>query len=321
MSAPGKSATAFAPATVANVAVGFDIMGFALDVAGDEATVTRIPERLVRIAAIHGPQDLSLPLDPRQNTATGGLISMIERLGLTHGFEVTISKGIALGSGMGGSAASAVAAGVAANALLENPLSPLELMPFLLDGESLASGSRHADNLAPCLLGGLQLVRSLDPMDIISIPVPRQLHCVLAHPHVQVETRSARGILKREVPLGDFVRQSANLAAVITACHREDYALLSRSLDDRIIEPQRAHLIPEFHAAKQAALSAGALGFSISGSGPSVFAWVEGEARAVQVKEALGLVYQKGGVAVDLWHAPLSQSGARLLGKASGGGR
>jgi homoserine kinase len=321
MSAPLVSATAFAPATVANVAVGFDILGFALDVTGDQATVTRIPERQVRIAAIHAPEGLSLPFDPRKNTATGGLISMIERLGLTHGFEVTIRKGIALGSGMGGSAASAVASGVAANALLDSPLPLLELMPFLLDGESLASGSRHADNLAPCLLGGLQLVRSLDPMDIISIPIPDELHCVLVHPHVEVETRGARGILRHEVPLGDFVHQSANLAAVISACHRGDYALLARALEDRIIEPQRAHLIPEFHAAKRAALAAGALGFSISGSGPSVFAWVEGEARAIQVKDALGQVYQRARVAVDLWHAPLSKPGARLLAGPTGGGR
>jgi homoserine kinase len=313
-----NQATAFAPATVANVAVGFDILGFALDVAGDEVTVTRLAEREVRITSIEAPDGLKLPTDPRKNTATGGLFSMIERLSLDHGFEVSIRKGIALGSGMGGSAASAVAAGVAANALLDEPLSKEALLPFLLDGESIASGSRHADNIAPCLLGGRVLIRCLEPLDLISIPVPAGLHCVLAHPHAEVETRAARAILAPSVELKTMVAQSANLAAFMAACFTGDLELMGRSLEDRIIEPQRAHLIPSFREAKRAAIHAGALGLSISGSGPSVFALARDAESAEQIRRALAQVYAEARMEVDLWAAPISQPGARVVKSSQG---
>lgn len=265
-----ESATAFAPATVGNAAVGFDILGFAVEGVGDRVTVARTPSREVTIGDITGVTGAAeISRDPARNTATVGLIEMISELTLPHGFRVSIEKGIPLGSGMGGSAASAVGAVVAAQALLAAPLGQEALLRYALLGEYIASGSAHADNAAPCLYGGLTL--ALSDGEIVRVPVPEGIVCILVHPHLQLETRAMRGVLKREVPLVDCVRQSALLAGFISGCYAGDLGRIGKSLSDILIEPQRERFIPGFRAAKRAATEAGALGFSISGSGPERF--------------------------------------------------
>jgi homoserine kinase len=314
-----RSATAFAPATVANVAVGFDILGFAVEAAGDEVTVTISERAGVRVEAISDttgtlPVD-AIPSDAAQNTATVGLIKLREDLSLDFGFDVSIRKGIALGSGMGGSAASAVAALVAANSLLERALPKESLLAYALLAERVASGAAHPDNAMPCLFGGLTLILSTDPVRHVQLPIPTGILNVLVHPHVRVDTRDARGILKESVPLIDHVKQSAHLGGFIAGCFRDDLELVGSSLSDVLIEPQRAALIPAFAQVKAAALRAGAVGVSISGSGPSVFAWVDSESASLRVREAMVTAFVSNGVAeVDSWVSPVSREGARVIG-------
>lgn len=303
------SATAFAPAGVGNVAVGFDLLGHALDAVGDRVTVSRLDEPIVEIVDILGC-DYPLPREPERNTATAGLLALIEALELEFGFAVTIHKAIPLGSGMGGSAASAVGALVAANALLDEPLSLEELLGYALVGEAVASGTPHADNLAPCLYGGLTLVRGLESPDVLQIPVPEEIRCVLVHPHLRVDTRDARAVLPRQISLGLHVEQSANLAGFLHGCYTNDLELIGRSLRDEIAEPHREALIPGFRAAKDAAMEAGALGCSISGAGPSVFAWCAGEPRAEEVRSALSDAFSREGITHDLWVSPVNTPGA-----------
>ena len=306
------SATAFAPATVANVAVGFDILGFAVEGVGDSVTVERTETgKDSREVIVNGSP--GFPLDPEKNTATAGLLQLIRDRDLTHGFRVFIKKGIPLSSGMGGSAASAVAGILAANELLDKKLSSNELLRYALVGEAVASGAVHADNVAPCLLGGLVLIKSAEPPDIISIPSP-DLLCVLVHPDLQVSTREARGILKPELSLKTHVRQTSHLAGFVAACFNGDQKLLARSFEDLVIEPQRAGLIRGFHSVKAVALSAGAIGCSISGSGPSVFAWAKKET-AESVAKAMVRAFNDSGIAkVESWISPMPSKGAVIVG-------
>jgi homoserine kinase len=308
-----RQATAFAPATVANVAVGFDILGFSMGHAGDTVTVRRQAEPRAIIDSVTGIS-ADIPNDPAKNTAAVALQAMIDELGLAHGFGVSIQKGIPMASGMGGSAASAVGAVVAANALLDQPLPPLRLLELALAGEAAASGAMHADNVAPCLYGGLTLALSLSPLRIVPIPTPPELMCVLVHPHLKIETRQARSILKPTLLLQEHVHQSAHLAAFVSACHRGDLELISSSMIDVLIEPQRAGLIPGFYDAKSAAIEQGALGFSISGSGPSVFAWAGSRNAAERVRAALLRVFAARNIGVDSWVAPVSGPGTRIIG-------
>ena len=224
--------------------------------------------------SVQGPE--GLPTDPEKNTATAGLLALLRERKLKYGFRVSIEKGIPLSSGMGGSAASAVAGVVAANELLDDKLSNSELLRYALVGEAVASGTVHADNVAPSLLGGLVLVRSAEAQDIVQLPSPN-LVCVLVHPDLQVSTREARKILKPDIALGAHVRQSSRLAGFMAGCFSGDIELIARCLEDEIIEPQRARLIRGFENVKKAALQSGAIGCSISGSGPSVFAWSKKE--------------------------------------------
>ena len=307
-----ETATAYAPASVGNVAVGFDILGHALDAVGDRVTVTRLDRPRVEIEEIVGCEE-TLPLDPEQNTATAGLVAMIRELSLPFGFSVRIEKSIPLGSGMGGSAASAVGGMVAANALLETPLPLSELLRFALVGEAVASGSAHADNLAPGLYGGLTLVRAMDPPDILRIPVPEEIRCVLVHPHLRLDTRVARGVLPREIAMGLFVHQAANLAGFVAGCQTGDLELIRRSFVDLVVEPHRAPLIKGFAAVKGAALEAGALGCSISGAGPSVFAWCVGDAVATQARDAMVEAFAGAGVESDAFISPVGAPGARVV--------
>jgi len=306
-----QSATAFAPASVGNVAVGFDVLGHSFDAIGDRVAARRIAEPQVRIASITGSA-VELPLDAQRNTAGMAAFSMVRDLGLDFGVELAIEKGIPIGSGLGGSAASAVAAVVAVNALLPQPRSQLELLKFAMQGEAVASGAVHVDNIAPSLFGGLVLTVGIDDPNVKQIPVPAGVRCVLVHPHMQLATRAAREILNRSIDLSNVIWQSANLAGFLTGCFTNDLPLIRASLEDVVIEPQRKTLIPGFDAVKEGALCNGALGCSISGAGPTVFAWcVAPDADAI--RNAMVEAFRAHGLESDAWISPVEPAGARIV--------
>jgi homoserine kinase len=304
-------ATAFAPASVANVAVGFDVLGHSFQAIGDRVTARRIPERTVRIASITGTS-VELPTDPEQNTAGMGVLSMVNDLKLDFGVELSIEKGIPLGSGLGGSAASAVASVVATNALLDKPVGKIELLKFAMKGEQVASGSVHVDNIAPSLFGGLVLTVGIDNPNVKQIPVPPSVRCVLVHPHMMLSTREARNILNRSIDLSNVIWQSANLAGFLTGCFTGDLELIRASLEDVVIEPQRKVLIPGFQAVKDGAMSNGAMGCSISGAGPTIFAWCE-EPDAARILDAMVAGFTANGLQSDAWISTLDRVGAQIV--------
>jgi homoserine kinase len=302
-------ARAFSPASIGNLGVGFDILGQSVEGPGDIATVRRIQSAKVQIAAIRNAA-IELPFDAEKNTAGAGLIALREALDLPFGFEIELDKGIAFGSGMGGSAASVVAALVAANAMLDAPLTPAELYPFALIGEAVASGGRHGDNIGPMLLGGIVLATA---DRLLKISAPQSWHCVLVHPDAVLETRRAREALRGAYTISDFVAQSTNLALVLTGCQRGDAELVRAGLADVLVEPRRAPLIAGFGRVKQAALDHGAMGASISGAGPSVFAWFETRAAAEAAAPAMRRGYADAGVASESFVSPVNGPAARLL--------
>lgn len=306
---PVHQATAFSPASIGNVAVGFDLLGHTFHGPGDRATVRRIAEPQVRIAAIRG-SDAPLPLDAERNTAGRAVIALREALDLPFGFEIELDKGIPLGSGMGGSAASCVAALVAANAVLDTPLTREQLYGFAMDGEAVASGGRHGDNVGPMLLGGLALT-SADRL--VPIVVPEAWHCVLVHPAQVLETRRAREALRGAYELREFVAQNANLALTLLGCERGDAALVRAGLADVLVEPRRAPLIPGFAEVKRAALDAGAMGASISGAGPSVFAWFESRGAAEAAVAPMRAGFAAIGVDSEGWISPVNGPRAEVL--------
>jgi homoserine kinase len=311
MSAPVREATAFAPASSGNVAIGFDILGFSIGALGDRATVRRIEEPTVQVRAIRGVvQDL--PLQAERNTGGRALQAMREALALPFGFELEIDKGIPLASGLGGSAASAVAAVVAANALLPRPAGQTDLLKFAMQGEAVASGSLHVDNIAPSLYGGLVLTVGIDNPRVKQIPVPPSIRAVVVHPHMLLSTRQARAILRRTVDMADFVWQTANLAGFISGCYTNDLDMIRESFEDVVIEPQRSALIPGFAGVRSAALSAGALGCSISGAGPTMFAWCL-ESHAHAVREAMVVEFSHHGLESDHWTTAVEPVGAHIV--------
>jgi homoserine kinase len=302
-------ARAFSPASIGNVAVGFDLLGHSIAGAGDTATVRFINEPTIRIAAIRGIA-AELPMEAERNTAGRALIALRDALSLPFGLELELGKGIALGSGMGGSAASCVAALVAANALLDSPLSREALYPFALEGEAVASGGRHGDNLGAMLLGGLVLAT---PDRLVKLRVPDAWHCVLVHPDQVLETRRAREALAGSYTLSNFVAQSSNLALVLTGCDRGDASLVRAGLSDVLVEPRRAALIPGFEAVKAAALAADAMGASISGAGPSVFAWFETRAAAEAAVVPMREGFKAIGVSCESYVSPVAGPRAEVL--------
>jgi homoserine kinase len=312
VSAAAPQASAFAPASSGNVAIGFDILGFSVGALGDRATVRRIEEPTVRVRSIRGVVR-DLPLEAGRNTGGRSLQAMREALGLPFGFELEIDKGIPLASGLGGSAASAVAAVVAANALLPQPATQIELLKFAMQGEAVASGSLHVDNIAPSLYGGLVLTVGIDNPRVKQIPVPPMIRAVVVHPHMLLSTRQARAILKRSVDMADFVWQTANLAGFISGCYTNDLDMIRESFEDVVIEPQRAALIPGFADVRRAALSAGALGCSISGAGPTMFAWCL-ESHAHAVRESMVVEFSHHGMESDHWTTAVEPVGAHLTG-------
>ena len=285
----------------------------AVDALGDRVTVSRSSQPGVRITAISGVPE-ELPLEAERNTAGRALMAMQDALNPGFGFEMQIQKGIPLGSGLGGSAASAVGAVVAANALLPEPVSKLELLKFAMQGEKVASGSLHVDNIAPCLFGGLVLTVGIDHPRVKQIPVPAGIKSVIVHPHMFLSTKQARAILKRTVELSDFVWQTANLAGFISGCYTDDLDMIRASFQDVVIEPQRQALIPGFNDVRQAAMNAGALGCSISGAGPTMFAWALAD-HAETVLATMRREFGRHSITLDEWIVDAQSVGAHLIDK------
>lgn len=303
----------FAPATVANVAVGFDILGFALDAPGDEVLVRYSTKPGLRITTITGTQGKQLPFEVEKNTAGFAALQLLEHLGETRGIEMEIHKKMPFGSGLGSSAASAAAAVTAVNELLGRPMDKMGLLPFAVAGEQVADGAYHADNVAPSLLGGMILIRNNQSLDVHRLPVPANLFVSVVYPAVEILTKDARSILSGSVELKKHILQSGNLAAFIVSLYQSDFGLMSRSLTDVIIEPQRASLIPGFRKVKETALSAGALGCSISGAGPSVFALCQGKKQAEEIGAAMQGAFGEAGIACDVYVSPINQEGAKKI--------
>ena len=307
-----KSVVAFAPATVANVGPGFDIFGLALSGPGDRVTVRPTKDKGVRINRIQGDGGL-LPTDAKKNTAGVACIKLSQALGLSTGIEIDLQKNLPLKSGLGSSAASSVAAVLAANHLFGSPFRREELLPFVVEAERIACGAAHADNVAPCLLGGFSIVRDLASFDIIRVPIPDQLSCTVIHPHVELSTRQSRAVLPAQLNIDDVSRQCGNASALVSAFFLSDYELIARSLADVLAEPARKHLIPYYDSMKGAAMEAGALGFGISGSGPSVFALCKGKESAKMVTLACESVLRRHDMGVDSYSSMLTDTGARVV--------
>ena len=303
---------AFAPATVANVACGFDIFGFALDEPGDTVELWKRDEPGIIISDITGDEG-RLPREADRNAVTVVMIKFLEHIGSQQGIEVKLHKNMPLGSGMGSSAASSVVGVFAINELLGRPLARKDLLPFAMEGERIACGAAHADNVGPSLLGGFVVIRSYKPLDVFKLPVPSELYCTLVHPDVEVNTKDARYILRNEVSLKNTISQMGNVAGLIAGLMQEDYDLISRSMVDVIIEPVRAILIPEFDQVKQAAIDNGALGCSISGAGPSMFALSRGRQTAEKVGEAMRQAFGYVGITTKCYVSQINEEGPKVL--------
>ncbi len=304
----------FAPATVANVACGYDVLGFAIDAPGDEVVARHSEELGLRIAKITG-DDGKLPLEADKNTAGVAALDLLKHLGMLDlGIELEIHKKMPFGSGLGSSAASAVAGAYAVNKLIGEPLTKKQLLPFAMTGEASADGAWHADNVGPCLLGGIVFIRDNQELDIAQLPVPKDLWAAVVHPDIEILTKVARGILPTEVPLANVTQQIGNLGGLICGLIQEDYGMISRSVHDVIAEPRRQKLIPEFYQAKRSAMAAGALGFSISGAGPSVFGLCEGEESAKKVGAAISGVFSKVDLRNQLYISKVNQTGVKVIG-------
>lgn len=301
-----KSIRVFCPGTIANVSCGFDVLGLSLAGVGDYMTVTQTAIKGITISEILG-QDL--PMETTQNVAGVAGLALLEALGSDAGFEIKIDKRIKAGSGIGSSAASSAGAVWAINHLLGDPFTTKELIPFAMEGERLASGVAHADNVAPALLGGFTLVRSTDPLDVISLPSPSALYATVIHPQIEIKTADSRRILKSNLSLKDAITQWGNVGGLVAGLYLEDYELIGRSLQDVVIEPVRSILIPGFNEIKEAALNAGALGGGISGSGPSVFALSKGKDKALKVADAMRHAYEPFGISFDIHISNINEKG------------
>ena len=300
----------FSPATVANISCGFDILGLCLDTVGDEMVVREVAEKGVKITHIIG-QDL--PFETKNNVAGVAALALLDNIETTVGFEIEIYKNIKPGSGIGSSAASAAGAVFAINELLGKPFSAEELILFAMQGEKLASGSAHADNVSPALLGGFTLVRSYEPLEVLKIDAPTELYVTIIHPQIELKTSASRAVLKNQVPLNKMVKQMGNFGGLISGLYTSNYDLISRSLHDEIIEPNRSVLIPEFNQVKKSTLTAGALGAGISGSGPSIFALCRGNDIATKVGRVMSEIYDKTHIEYDIHVSKINQQGIRVL--------
>ncbi|MFP6879250.1 MAG: homoserine kinase [Roseibacillus sp.] len=308
-----KEVRVFAPATVANVACGYDVLGFAIDAPGDEVVArhsTKPGLRIVEITGDHG----KLPKEVSKNTAGVAAQDLLRHLGmLDRGVELEIHKQMPSGSGLGSSAASAVAGAYAVNKLIGEPLTKKQLLPFAMMGESSADGAWHADNVGPCLLGGIVFIRSNQELDIAQLPAPKRLWVAVVHPELEILTKVAREILPKEVPLENVTQQVGNLGGLLCGLIQEDYELISRSIHDVIAEPRRQKLIPDFYRAKRDAMTSGALGFSISGAGPSVFALCEGEETARRVGAEISRVFSEVPIENQVYVSKINPNGVHVI--------
>lgn len=307
-----KSIKVFAPATVANVVCGFDILGFAVNEPGDELIMELTEKPGVQIISIEGDEG-KLPLDPQKNTVSASLISLLKQIGREDlGVNIHLKKKMPMGSGLGSSAASAVAGLFAINELLDRPLTKEQLLPFAMEGEALACGHGHADNVAPALFGGFTLIKSYEPLEVIALPVPN-LYCALLYPHVDVPTRDARQIIRSKVLLKDAVTQWGNIAGLISSLYTQDYDLLGRCMKDVIVEPVRSMLIPEFDKMKETAMENGALGFGISGSGPTVFSLYRSADDAQKVLVNLKQMLSSKGIESNIYLSEINKNGPIVI--------
>ena len=300
----------FSPATVANVSCGFDALGLALNTVGDEMVLKKTNNKGVTISAIEGA---NLTYNIKKNAASLVALAMLNTVNADFGIDIALYKKVKPGSGLGSSASSAAGAAYAVNELLGKPFSKLELTEFARMGEEIACGSPIADNVAAVIYGGFILVKSYHPLEIIKLPVPKELWITVIHPQIEVKTEDARNVLRQEVPIADAVKQSANLAGLISGLYTGDYELISRSLEDVIAEPYRKSLIPLFDEVKTASLQKGALGVGISGSGPSIFALCKGEQIANEVALAIKEVYQKSSIDFHVYTSEINKQGIKIL--------
>lgn len=300
----------FCPATIANISCGFDVLGLALDSVGDIMSVKKAAKPGITITKILG-QDL--PLETEKNVAGVAGMALLHAVDYPGGFEVEIDKRIKAGSGIGSSAASAAGIVWALNEMLATPFSPLELVKFAMEGERLASGVAHADNVAPALFGGFTLVRSYDPLDVIRIHTPPELYATIIHPQIEVRTADSRKILRTSITLEAGIKQWGNVGGLVAGLFMEDYELIGRSLVDHVVEPIRSMLIPGFDSVKSEALKAGALGCGISGSGPSIFALSRGEGIAKRVAQAMTDVYENTGIPYEVHVSGINAEGIRKV--------
>ncbi|NMH89517.1 homoserine kinase [Flavivirga algicola] len=300
----------FSPATVANVACGFDVLGFCLDNIGDEMVIRKTDKKGICITKIEG---FDLPFEAELNVAGVSALAMYEAAKPDCGFEIEIYKNIKPGSGIGSSAASAVGSVFGMNALLGNPYNKTELTQFAIKGEALASKCEHADNLAPAIFGGFTLVKSVAPLEILEIPSPDDLYATIIHPQIEIKTSESRAILPKKVALQDAVTQWANFGSLIHGLHTSDYNLIQKSLHDVIVEPHRSKLIPHYNEVKEASLQNGALGAGISGSGPSIFSLSKGLETAKNVKNAMKNVYSKTGITFEIHMTKINTEGIKIL--------
>lgn len=300
----------FAPATVANVSCGFDILGLCLDSVGDEMVIRKSDKKGIAITKI---SDQDLPLEAHKNVAGVAAQSLLKALDSNTGFEIEINKKIKPGSGIGSSAASSAGAVFAVNELLGKPFSTQELVGFAMQGEKLASGTAHADNVAPALFGGFTMVTSYDPLNVIKIDAPEELYATVIHPQIEVKTADSRSVLKQNVSLKTLVNQMGNFGGLISGLYTKNYELIGRSLHDEIIEPNRSILIPAFDQVKESCLKNGALGSGISGSGPSIFALSRGKETAEKVAQGMSEVYEKIQVDFDIHVSRVNPNGVKIL--------
>jgi len=309
-----KTIKAFAPATVANVCCGFDVLGFAVDFPGDEVVLKLNNSKEATISKIVGDGG-RLPLEATKNTAGVAVQSFLQSLGVDQGVEIELYKNLPLGSGMGSSAASGVAALVAINELMGNVKSREELVPFAMEAERIACGSAHADNVAPSLMGGFVLIRDYNPLDVVKVKVNLDLYCTLVHPHIEVKTSDSRRVLRSSISLRDAITQSGNIAGLMVGLAQADPLLISRSLKDVIAEPIRAAFIPGFEQVKLRAIEAGALGCGISGSGPTLFALSSTHEASLEVGEAMQLEFLKSHLKSDIYVSKINPEGAKILAR------
>lgn len=308
-----KSIKVSAPATVANVACGFDAIGFAVNAPNDIVTIDMTNQKGVHMISIGGINGHLLPKNYENNTAVVAVSEFLKKTEYNIGVNISLTKNLPLGSGMGSSAASAAAALHAINALCDYPLSNEQLIPFAMEAERIACGAAHADNVAPALLGGFVLIRSYDPLDIVRISCPETLYCTIVHPHMVLKTEDSRKVLTSDIKLKNAVTQWSNVAGLIAGLTTNNTALIGRSLEDVVIEPLRSKLIPGFYEVKQAALNSGVLGCSISGSGPSIFALSDNKETANISAIAMQKVFEKYNLKSDCYISPINLTGPQII--------